>query len=260
VSERGVLCWAGFRTHILLPHDVVGAFRDDRPPFAGLEVQALRGEDLYVRHGKPVLSVRKAVGPTVTRVTIQARAEVWLQEPGLMLIIESDSGVWRGIGRQGVYTSEPLPLRQKDAHFSTVHFSRYPSSAKYTLGVEFREGNARRRFYSSGGFTRLLTEQQQRPVPWEGCQVFTEPYELSGVKTGYEQLKRWELAGKAPNIGQMYFLGWTGGPGCVVNSKGVTPGQKGAEPGERYDLLWQPRSWRRLLRGQSIEQTLRAKP
>lgn len=246
MADPQILVWAGFRTHLLLPNDVVGSIIDGEPTWPGLTVT----DGVYRRDGKPVLTVATHAGPKRTRVVVTATEDVWLQEPGLAVKVAGE-GTWRGVGPDGAWTSRPYTLRQKDAHRSTVHFPRVKANPFYTVTVEFADPDGGRvRFHSDGGFSKLLN-MPPGDVPWEGCQVFGRDYELAGVvENPDEVLHRWELAGKPPNIGQMYFLGWTGGAGCVVNEEGRDVGA----PGNRF--LWQPRSWRRLGKGQTISQTL----
>jgi hypothetical protein len=240
-----ILVWSAFRCHVLLPHDCVGSIIDGQPTWPGLTVEG----GIFRRNGKPVLLVDSHIGPKRTRVVVTALEDVWLQEPGLVVKIAGE-GTWRGFDDTGTWTSRPYSLKQKDAHRSTVHFSRIKTNPFYTEGVEYCEGAVAYRFHSDGGFAKLLNMPPGK-VPWEGCQVFGRDYELAGVvENPNEVLHRWELAGKPPNIGQMYFLGWTGGAGCVVNEEGRDVGA----PGNRF--LWQPRSWRRLGKGQHITQTL----
>jgi hypothetical protein len=259
----GLLVFGGFRSHILLPHDVVGAISTDKRTWSWIEVQEREGEELYVRHGKPVLRISSVVshppGVTRKRVVMAALTEVWVQEPGLQVNI-AGAGTWRGYGPRGRWTSDTYLLRQKDAHKATVHFPRVRTHPNYTVGVEFRnsQNSERWRIGSDAGYAKLLAQPVQQ-VPWVGCEVFGEGYDLAGVYVDLSErpLRRWELAGKPPDIGQMYFLGWVGGPGVVVNDKGRTP-----VPGvdvtaaDGFNLLWHPRSWRRLRPGQVLSQTL----
>ncbi len=245
MAEPEILVFGGFRSHVLIPHDVCGSIIDNVPTWGGMTVDPA---GIYWRNSKAILSVSRHEKDGATRVVVRAFDDVWLQEPGLVVKIAGE-GVWRGYGPNGKWTSPIYKLRQKDAHRSTVHFSRVKTNPDYTVGVEYRVGGTRLRFHSDGGFTKLL-DTPAGDVPWTHCQVFGEGYELDGVVSGPETLRRWELAGRAPDIGQCYFLGWTGGAACVVNKDGRDVGA----PGDRF--LWQPKSWRRLRRGESITQTL----
>lgn len=251
--------WAALRCHVLLPHEVVGAFRMDKPTWNAWTIDEYGGEAVHSYDGRPALMVTTTPTATLTRVTVRALRDIWIQEPGLTATIQGD-GFWRGFGPRGKWTSAPYPLHQKDAHRSTIHFSRAKSSAAYTVGVEFREpGGTGWRLYSDGGFLApLLTPLRGAVVPWEGCEVFSTGYELRGTCSGPEALRRWELAGAPPDLGQMHFVGWTGGAGAVVNERGRTP-PPGRPPtaADGYDRLWQPASWRKLGRGQTIVQTIR---
>ncbi len=252
MADLDIRVWAGFRTHLLLAHDCVGSIIDDKPTFPGVTVD----QGVYSREGTPFLKVEKQGDHSRTRVTVRALQDVHLQEPGLSVKIAGE-GTWRGFGFHGQWTSGPYTLKQKDAHRSTVHFPRVKTSPKFTVGVEYREGATRYRLRSDGGFVKLLN-MPPAVIPWEHCEVFSQGYPLEGVVGDPDEvLRRWELAGLPPNVGQMHFLGWTGGAGAVVNAQGRTP-----PPGtdvtaaDGYDRLWNPRSWRRLGKGQAIVQTL----
>lgn len=248
-----IIAEAGFHTHLLVPHRVVGSMRDYLPLFLGLTAEPYTNGVAYRHNGLRIFDVTKKRMTDGTRVTMRAATTIWIQEPGVELVV-AGGGVWLGVGPNG-YTTPPLGLRQKDAHFSTTHFSRVRHSPNYTIGVEYREGSQATKWFSGSGFAKPLYQPASANIPWQGCQVFGQDYELRSVfHNPNEVLRRWELAAKAPDIGQMYFLGWTGGPGCAVNAKGVTPGQIGAAPGERYDYLYNPRSWRQLMPGQEIVQ------
>lgn len=246
-----VAVWAEFRTHVLLPHEAVGAIKDTHPTY-WLQADGPDHERVYSHEGTEAFQVVKHVGPKRTQVTVKALREIWVQEPGVTISIAGD-GTWVGIGRKGEVTGGPYPLRDKDAHVKTVHFHRAVTHPAYTCHVEYREGRKRWRLFTDGGFELLLKQRPPTPVPWQECRVFDEDYFLSGVYRNDEKIRRWELAGLKPDIGQMHFLGWTGGPGVCVNARGGTPPD---EP-ERYNLLWQPRSWRRMKAGQSLSQMVR---
>jgi hypothetical protein len=246
--------WAGFRSHILIPHDVVGTLIDDKP--TGWTVFTKQG-NTYLRHGKPFLRVVKHTHPNRVRVVATALTNIWIQEPELAVKIAGE-GTWRGIGPNWI--TERYSLRQKDAHRSTVHFNRIPSSREYvqTIRYDGADGSCLT-LWSDGGYTKLLRDQPAGRVPYLGAQVFDSPARITGAvgDDNQQPLQRWELAGCAPPrcaqvLGQMYFGGWGGGAGAVVNVDGRTPPD---EP-KLYDKLWQPRSWRLLREGQSIAQTL----
>lgn len=245
----------GFRTHLLLPHDLVGSIIDDAPTFHGLEVQAANGTDLYLRHDKSVMRVEHQRGDGRIKVTVTALAPIWVQEMGLTAKVQGD-GTWGGIGRYGQWTSPPYTVRQKDAHKSTIHFSRVRTSRNFTVAVQYAEGGKRWTFRSGPGFSRLLGEPPQ-DVPWHGCDVFGRGWQLKGViEDPAEVLRRWELAGH-PEADWMHFHGWSGGAGAVV--QGVPPyrADQILHPNVPIDHLWNaPRGWRKLEAGRSVSQTL----
>jgi hypothetical protein len=259
--EPAITVWAGFRAHVLLlPHDVVGSIIDNRPTFSGLTEA---GGSIF-RGSREVLQIDRAERNGKTVVTVTATTDVWLQEPGLTVKVAGD-GTWRGFGLRNQWTSPPYPLHQKDAHRSTIHFSRVMfldrkgkrPNPRYTVGLEYREDGACWRFRSDGGFRKLL-DTPADAVPWPDCEVFAEGFPLVGVYLPlWEPLLRWELAAKPPNIAQAHFIGWPGGAGAVVNALGRTP-----QPGEDvtassgFDRLHRPDSWRCLRAGQSISQTV----
>lgn len=239
----------GFRTHLLLPHLVVGSIIDDKPTFRDLTVEdSPSGYKTYYYQDGPILRVSKRGHDT--RVT--AMTDIWLQEPSVALKLKGfDGGSWI----QGLKGNKPVgrkyTLIQKDAQRSTVHFMRYPFMWNYVngfrvkdiLGLQFDA-------FSDGGFASLLSDPLQIKTDWLGCRVFSEDWELHGTKSGFEMLKRWEASGARPDIAQIYFHGWTGGAGCVVNNKGSASNRF------ENDKLWQPRSWRMLKQGKTIRQSL----
>jgi hypothetical protein len=250
VADPQILEFASFRCHILIPHEVVTGIK------GGVPVDRVLTEagGTFRREGREVLRVnRDGVTTTVTALT-----EIYVQEPGLSVKIAGD-GAWRGLGRNAEWTSPWYTLEQKDAHKSTVHFSRIRTSKTFTTGVEYRAGDdtktqslCRWRFRSDGGFTKLLNAPEHLPslIPWTGAEVAGRGYTLAGtVPRTDEVLRRWELAGW-PDFDWMHFLGWTGGAAAVTDIHGSDVGA----PGDKY--LWQPRSWRRMRPGQSISQTL----
>jgi hypothetical protein len=244
----------GFRCHLLIPNTAVGTIDEDKPTEPWLTVR----NGIFAHKGRPVLELRK-MWPGGGELFVKATAlqDVWIQEPGLSVKIAGD-GVWQGYGRDGEWTSIPRPLARKDAHKETVHFSRVKSNKDYTVGVEFRWSQGRYRFRSDGGFQKPLNKRATpNAIPWVHCEVFNNGYYLNGTAEGYEILRRWELAGHMPDQSWMHFLGWTGGAGVVTNSKGRTP-PPGSSPtvDDGYDRLWQPKSWRKLAKGQSIAQSL----
>lgn len=247
--------WASFRTHILIPHRVVGSIRDNKPMFSTLTVEQPRmGVRVYVYDNKPVLKVttdwaRGGSQKRSTIVRVEALSEVWLQEPGLSVKIK-DGGVWRAFRRSPFrWTSDSLPLRQKDAHRNTVHFSRYKESPDFTTGVRIFHSQGVLDFWVNGsGFMSFLdTPARTSRIPWQDCRVFNEPRKLLGCTSGPEMLRRWELAGHQPNDQSwMHFLGWTGGAAAVTDKQGRS---WLGEERYRSEYLWQPRSWRRLMPG-----------
>lgn len=251
-----VLQLAGFRTHFLLPHDYVGAVTPARPVVSGIELQELERAVVYHRHDRAFMQVsqRPGAGGKVT-VTLEALAEVWVQEPGLTAVVEGETE-WRGFGPGGKWVAtdrgvtgwldlEGVP----DAHRATVHWKRTRPSDDYTVGVACRGQGRTLRFRSDGGFSRLLTSSPPRDVPWRGCEVFGRGVELAGVavnESGRPRL-RWELASHKPQA-WMHFLGWGGGAAAVTNEAGLDVGIDG----DRF--LWDPPAWRRMLPGDRISQ------
>ncbi len=222
--------WGGFRSHILLAHDVVGTVIDGRPTWPGMQVD---NDGVYFRKDQPVMSLKHEAN----RFTLLALQDVWLQEPGLSVKIDRyDDAVWRGFGRDLEWTTDLIRLRHQtpdglpQAYRSTVHFPRGRLNPKYTIGVTYRHQvrlgvYERLHIQSDGGFTRLLDViPNEYPPPWQGCEVFGQGYELQGVCPNVSErpLRRWELAGH-PTSDQMHFLGWGGGAGAVVNEDGRTP-------------------------------------
>jgi hypothetical protein len=263
VTDPLVQLWAGFRAHVLIPHDYVGTIIDSLPAWGGLTVEG----NTFVRNGKPVLRLDTNVLKTITRCRITALAEVWLQEPALSVKVDRhDGATWRGFGKRNQWTSEPEQLRHETADGvpqawkSTVHFPRGPKNPDYTVGVEYRFEKLRYRFRSNGGFTDLLDRTYETSVvPWQGCQIGVSGRELKGTvkNTSERPLRRWELAGH-PTFDWMHFLGWGGGAGFVVNEKGFTP-KPGTKASDEFSFLWDPRSIRKLAPGQWIGQTIAAK-
>ncbi len=249
-----VIVWGGFRSHILLPHKVVGSIIDDEPTWHGVQADHQGSAIVYSHNGAPFLRLEREYENFDRRfkvsVSLDPLREVWVQEPGLVLKTKGE-GVWRGMlrahGKRKKWTSQPHTLKNKDAHRSTVHFSRVKTSLKYTNAVRFEQPGLTLDIWGSYGFSQLL-DGPAWSVPYTGCEVFGEGYPLAGVyEEPNEVLRRLELAGKPPDVGQFYWFGWTGGPGCVVNDRGRTP-----PPGmdvtaaDGYNKLWNPRSWRRL--------------
>ncbi len=249
-----------FRCHVLIPHDIVGTIIDSVPTFHGLEVVETEHGCVYLRKNKPILEeIHQGKS-----VKIKAHTNIWIQEPGLVVKI-AGNGSWRGIGLNGKYSSEPYSLENaKDAHIKTVHFSRVRTNREeWTKAIEYRQGNEVLHFHSNGKFDSLIRNFRATPhavhEASKGCEVFGRGYFVENVwpipVAGQyikppENLLRWELAGKLPNLGQMYFLGWTGGPAAVVNLVGRDVGA----PGDKY--VYNPFSWRQLRASYSIEQTL----
>ncbi len=258
MPDPELLEFGGFRVHLLIPHTVVGTIISDRPTWPGLTVEDHGGGVLlYLRDGKPVLRTYRHSTETQTRVFVHAVEDVYLQEPGMTVRIAGD-GTWRGFGPTGAWTSKPYELHQRDAHRSTVHFSRVKTNTLFTAGVEYRFLGGHWRLRSDGGFTKLLN-MPPAGIPWQGAQVFGRDFELAGtVSDPNEILRRWELAGAQPNIGQMHFLGSTGGAGAVTNKSGRTPPSPAPKDFDYtpYCWLWNPRGWRKLAAGQSITQTV----
>ncbi len=236
----------GFRTHLLLPHIVVGSIIDDKPTFRDLTVEeSPTGYKTFYYQDGPILRVSKRGHDT--RVT--AMTDIWLQEPSIAIKVSGFDWI------QGVKGNKPVgkkyTLEQKDAQKSTVHFMRYPFMWNYVNGVRVRDRLGLSFVaFSDGDFTELLKDPLKIKEDWKGCRVFSEDWELEGTKSGFEMLKRWEASGKYPDIGQIYFHGWTGGAGCVVNNKGSASNRF------ENDLLWQPRSWKMLRQGKTIRQSL----
>jgi hypothetical protein len=252
--EPTILVFGGFRVHLLLPNDVVGSIIDGQPTFKGLT----EAGGTFFRGSREILHVeRKDVTTTVT-----ALAELWIQEPGLSVKI-AGGGEWRGVGPKGHYVKTTagvdgwLPLEQKDARKSTVHFHRVRSNPDYCVAVDYRENGTRWRFRSDGGFSRLLNGPQPLPsvLPWPRAQVFGRDYKLAGTVTGTTQLLGWELAGH-PDSDWLNLLGWKGGAGAVVQNVPPYRADQILHPGVPIDRLWDPRSWRRMRPGDSIAQTL----
>lgn len=243
--EDRAIVWAGFHSHILIPHTVVGSIGPitgaaDVPSWRGLEMDRRGNVTNYYYEGKAVLRVsRPHVAGSVSLILLTAMQEVWIQEPAQIVRLPQ-GGIWRGYNRERErYTTEPMLLHDRDAHRSTVHFSRVRGSSDYTDAVELMHpdlGNWR--MWASHGFDRAL-DWPLGAVPWQDCQIFGTGLELIGTVSSVEPLRRWELAGHH-DIDQMYFLGWTGGAGAVTDEKGRDVGS----PGNRY--LWQPRSWRKM--------------
>jgi len=242
-SSVKLLVLAGFRCHVLLPHELVGTIIDGQPTFKGLT----EAGGTFFRGSREILDVHR----TGTTTTVTALAEIWIQEPGLSVKIQG-GGEWRGFGRNNAWTSPWYTVRQRDAHKSTVHFPRVRTNPNYTIGVEYREGSSRWRFRSDGGFTKLLNQPQPHPdvIPWQDAEVFGRGYPLDGIAPATDEvLRRWELAGH-PDSTWLNLLGWTGGAAAVTDIHGRDVGA----PGDRY--LWQARSWRRMRPGDRISQTL----
>lgn len=261
-----LLEFGGFRAHLLYAGEFVGTIINGRPTFRTLELDG----SVFRYRGVPLLDVFRVDGTARTVVRVRAlTAGVWLQEPGLTIRV-AGAGEWRGFGIGGHWTPTTagvdrwLPLDGPDAYRATVHWSRIRElgpgkrNPGYTVGVAYRSGPVRWRFRSSGGFRELLEGSAPAPVPWEGCRVFGHDWRLTGTVSGLEQFRRWELA-RHGDEGWLHFFGWTGGAGAVVNRAGRTP-PPGSSPGpaDGYTYLWNPRSWRELKPGASIEQTVTA--
>ncbi len=267
------ILYRGFRTHILLPHDVVGTIIDDKPTWDGLWALPFGYGQIYYRDKVPVMQMKKSF-PSAHKMHVQIKAmkEIWLQEPAISVkISRHPNGAWRGYGRGGKWVPTEsgawrwLDMKQEgkvpQAYRSTVHFTRDPTASNYTMGVEFRSDFLKRRFGSNGNFTQLLNRWQKRktpPVPWLRCEVFDEGYELRGVcpKRNEKPRRGWELAGHE-DFYWMHFHGWRGGAGAVTNYLGLTP-LPGTDvtAADGFDKLWDPPSWCQLKPGQSISQTL----
>lgn len=256
-----IVGWAEFRTHLLVPHELVAAITNDRPSVAALTVE--RG--IYRWEGRPLLKVVKTGAYPRTSVEVTALEDVWLQEPGLTVRVEGSS-VWRGLGPRGKWTTDPFTLEHADdAYRSTVHFPNDPDSPLFTIGVQLRTRSGRWRITGTRGFAHLLESNRPRPVPWQRCSAMGRMWEVAGTCPNRSQrsLKRLELAGHrelTPFQAWMHWLGWTGGAGAIVNAEGRTPPPGDSAwlnpDGKGFDLLWDPPSWRLLPEGRSISQRL----
>ena len=244
--------WAQFRTHVLIPHETVSTLIDGEPRGQGITHQ---GNDYYWR-GRPFLRVIRHTHPGNVRVEVIALRTVWLQEPGLSVKI-AGGGTWQGFGPR--WSTDAYDLHQGDAYRSTVHFSRAPRGPRYVQTIKYREGGKCLTLYSDGAFDKLLIRQGRGgSPPWSGAVVMGGTTPVSGVfDNRAEVLRRWELAGGrwADGLAQMYFLGWTGGPGAIVNSEGRTP-FPGSQAGSEFSRLYNPRSWRELREGERITETI----
>lgn len=251
-----------FRTHILIPNDVVGAFTPDAPPQWGwLVPHEVAGGTTYWRNGKPVLRVSRHGDQWL----VTALVDLWLQEPSVTVKV-AGHGAWWGKRKDGKWEG-PFTLRNiEDPYKNTIHFSRARNSNRFCTRVEYREDNKVWRWVCDGGFAKPINKPGGIHIDaWRGCKISSSQHALSGVFTPqYAPLRRWEASGGArlpghypPGTTQMHFHGWAGGPGCVVNDKGRTPPPgtpKAAEGG--YDKLWHPASWRFLKKGASIGQRI----
>jgi hypothetical protein len=244
-----IITETGFRCHFLMPNKLIGPLRSDHESW-WIRIEQRLDCDLYYVEDNFIFSVRLDHKDRFlsTRVTMRTEVDLWINEPGIMVIV-AGGGTWRGIGTKGQYTTDALPLKQKDAHIGTVHFSRHPKSNKYTVGVEYKEGTRRVRWFCGDGFATRFRKPRIGYPEWKGAKVGGEPYELVGVYERPEDVFRWELAGKRPDIGQMYFLGATNGPSCIVNEKGRNDGKS--------DRIYNPKNWRFMPRHSEISQVVR---
>jgi hypothetical protein len=250
-----------FRTHLLIPNDVVGAFTPDKPPVGWLSAVQDLQTTTYFRNNKSVMRVERR--REAWRVT--ALADIWLQEPSVTVKV-AGRGAWWGKRKDGKWEG-PFTLKNVvDPFKNTVHFSRVRSSPRFCEFVEYREDGQRWRWRSDGGFADLINKKASPKIleACKGCYIFNQPWRLSGVfSPSWQMLRSWEASGGARLIGvppgttQLHLHGWAGGPGCVVNAQGKTPppGHQ-LTRGDGYDLLWSPTSWRLLKAGRSIEQLI----
>jgi len=261
-----------FRTHILLPHDVVGSFTPDAPPNHWLTVTETRAAQdkppftwTYSRNDVPVLRVTHRENKWL----VTALVALWLQEPCITTKV-AGQGAWY-VRRQDGKWEGPHTLKNiNDPYKNTVHPSRIHSSPRCAQWVEYREGGQALQFMSDGGFQKILNNQKPNVKGLEndsiGCAInWSLPNMTRGVYVPkWTRIRFWELSGGArlpkgypPGTTQFHMSGWGGGPGAVVNDKGLTP-PPGTEHASQkgYNLVWNPAAWRFLRPGQSIQQTL----
>lgn len=257
-----VVVFGGFRTHILLAHDVVGTIIDNEPTFKGL----VREGEFYLRRGRRVMRVTHHGQYPEVHVVVKALEDIWLQEMGLTVKLAGE-GEWLAHYRDHTVKG-PYDLNNAmDEHHNTVHFSRVRSSPHFCTSVDYRElGTTWRITSPQPGFAALL-DNIARVVPWRRCQVFDRNWMLRGVyQPAWSFVRAWELAAGAhlkdvpPGTTQLHLTSWGAGAGAVVNEHGHTP-----EPGatitsaDGFDKLQQPETWRLLKRGHSVHQTVKIK-